>query len=315
MRRALALLAVLSAPLCAPSPARATTIDPMPWEELVARADFVGVVECETAGGIVARYRVIESWKGAAVGTSVTIRVAVNYWEPQYPLALVGERWLVNAFASRAPSRMMSTTSGGPVPLWWRQIQADYELPLFQGRSLVTGTRVEEGDVGETDLDKLRRETQAFIGAAPEERERTLYQILVKKEFPEDRRLRRLPVKRLVRVLVQRARKQREGRLARELLERAGGPVTLAELERQRDPDLRALADPIRARLQGIRPPPRPPRPADPPPSPVELARLRTLVAGTPTEEQFLEAFAVLARRDREAPGPVEESAGRLAGR
>jgi hypothetical protein len=44
---------------------RATTIDPLIWEQMVADASFVGIVECETAGGIVARYRVIESWKGS----------------------------------------------------------------------------------------------------------------------------------------------------------------------------------------------------------------------------------------------------------
>ena len=33
----------------------ATTIDPLTWEELIVGADFVGIVECETAGGIVAK--------------------------------------------------------------------------------------------------------------------------------------------------------------------------------------------------------------------------------------------------------------------
>ncbi len=43
-----------------PQSASATTIDPLLFEELVLRADFVGIVECEQAGGIVATYRVIE---------------------------------------------------------------------------------------------------------------------------------------------------------------------------------------------------------------------------------------------------------------
>jgi hypothetical protein len=99
-----------------PHSATATTIEPLLFEELVLRADFVGIVECEQAGGIVATYRVIESWMGPKPGSRITIRVAVNYWEPQFPIALCGERYYVTAF-KQAPFRMMSTTSGGPVPL------------------------------------------------------------------------------------------------------------------------------------------------------------------------------------------------------
>ena len=105
------------------------------------RADFVGIVECNRAGGIVAGYSVLESWKGPRPGTHITIRVAVNYWEPQFPITLCGERYFVTAF-KRAPLRVTSTTSGKPVPLWWRNIPADYNLPLFQGRKrLAPGRR------------------------------------------------------------------------------------------------------------------------------------------------------------------------------
>jgi hypothetical protein len=45
-----------------PWTASATTIDPLLFEELLLRADFVGIVECEQAGGIVAAYSVVESW-------------------------------------------------------------------------------------------------------------------------------------------------------------------------------------------------------------------------------------------------------------
>jgi hypothetical protein len=33
--------------------ASATTIDPLTWEQFASDADFIGIVECETAGGIV----------------------------------------------------------------------------------------------------------------------------------------------------------------------------------------------------------------------------------------------------------------------
>ncbi len=59
------------------------------------------------------------------------------HWEPQFPIALCGERYFVTAY-KEAPSRIVSTTSGGGVPLWWRDIPADYRLPVFQGRRLLT---------------------------------------------------------------------------------------------------------------------------------------------------------------------------------
>src|SRR5690349_6845760 len=91
-------VAALADALLGPAPAPATTIDPLLFEELVLGADFVGVVECRTAGGVVAEYTVVESWKGPKAGTRVTIRVAVNYWEPQFPIALCGERYFVTAY-------------------------------------------------------------------------------------------------------------------------------------------------------------------------------------------------------------------------
>ena len=100
-------------------------------------ADFVGVVECEQAGGIVAEYKVIESWKGPKPGTRMSIRVAVNYWEPQFPIALCGERYYVTAY-KETPSRMMSTTfrrrSAALVAGYPRRVRPP---PLSQGRKLL----------------------------------------------------------------------------------------------------------------------------------------------------------------------------------
>lgn len=139
IRRPMWMLALLPALLMA-RVASTTTIDPLTWEQLVLKADFVGVVECDMAGGIVAGYKVIECWKGdIPPGTSVRIGDAVNYWEPQFPVALVGERYFMTAFKSGAPSNLMSFSVGGHVPLWWRQISYDYQLPLFQGSVLLKG--------------------------------------------------------------------------------------------------------------------------------------------------------------------------------
>ena len=87
-----------------PQSASATTIDPLVFEELVLGADFVGVVECEQAGGIVAAYKVIESWKGPKPGTPITIRVAVNYWEPQFPIAPLPANDTTSRRTKRLPS-------------------------------------------------------------------------------------------------------------------------------------------------------------------------------------------------------------------
>ena len=192
-RRLRRLAACAAAALCfaaAAGPARATTIDPLIWEQLVADAGFVGVVECETAGGIVAGYRVVESWKGAPAGARFRIRMAVNFWGPQFPLTLAGERYLVTAFASRAPTRIMSTTFGSPVPLWWRDIPADYSLPLWQGRvslPLRAGERP-LGEVGSehADLASLKRAVDELLSLNAEGREVRLLQALARKYLRVD---------------------------------------------------------------------------------------------------------------------------------
>jgi hypothetical protein len=102
----------------------ATTYILPTWEQLATTSEFIGVVECVTAGGIVARYRVIDSWKGAAVGSELNISQHVDVFELQFPISLVGERFLV--FGEKTASyRISSLTSGGGVPLWWRKIPTD----------------------------------------------------------------------------------------------------------------------------------------------------------------------------------------------
>jgi len=59
----------------------ATTYLIPPWEVQLDEADFVGVVECETAGPIISRYRVIEVWKGDIKTNSILVR---NYYPVTY---------------------------------------------------------------------------------------------------------------------------------------------------------------------------------------------------------------------------------------
>ena len=99
----------------------ATSVILPTWEHLAATSEFIGLVECVTAGGIVARHRVIESWKGAEVGIEMNISQNADAFGPQFPISLVGEKFLV--FADTTSSyNISSITSGGGNPLWWRKI-------------------------------------------------------------------------------------------------------------------------------------------------------------------------------------------------
>jgi hypothetical protein len=168
---------------------KATTVDPLTWEQLVSGADFVGIVECQTAGGIVAKYTVVESWKGPAAGTAFSMAVAVNYWEPQFPIALCGERYLVTAYRTAAPARIMSTTSGGMVPLWWRQIPTDYRLPLFQGQVKLPLVGGEQSlhllNSTHSDLDSFHKAVSDFLALDAEQQELRIWRALTEKYLLE----------------------------------------------------------------------------------------------------------------------------------
>lgn len=125
---------------------RATSYILPTWEESATTSEFVGVVECIVAGGIVARYRVIDSWKGSPVGTELNISQHVDPFGPQFPVSLVGERSLV--FAKKGPSyQSWSFSVGHGIPLWWRNMPTDLNCflvapikePLGMHLSIYTG--------------------------------------------------------------------------------------------------------------------------------------------------------------------------------
>jgi hypothetical protein len=310
-----------------PQSASATTIDSLLFEELVLGADFVGIVECEQAGGIVAAYKVIESWKGPKPGTRISIRVAINYWEPQFPIALCGERYYVTAY-KEAPFRMMSTTSGGPVPLWWRKIPAEYNLPLFQGRKLLA-----PGEETGAEFQKTRKAAQALLALKPAEQEAALLKAVIENDLWGEKwmggepdkskaeviraRLAKLTTaEALVAELVRMARQQPEKWAIRTLivLRKAGGAVALAslkELPSDRSPwgkdELDQLIEMIGRRngmkgaavSQDTHDPDK-----EPAPSGQDLANLRRTLARGEKAEGFGEAFMTLTRHD---PGPVAQ--------
>ncbi len=114
--------------LLAPSIAMATTVIRPIWQEMVVDADFVGIIECTDAGGVVANFKVVESWKGnEEPGAILAFRMQPDVWGPQFPTALCGERYLVTAFknTSELPSNLWQHEH---VPLWWRQIPYDYYM-------------------------------------------------------------------------------------------------------------------------------------------------------------------------------------------
>ena len=167
----------------------ATTIDPLLWEQLVISCDFIGIVECHVAGGVVAKYKVIESWKGAPHKDDIiSIRVAVNYWEPQFPIALCGERYLVTAYKAQPPSTMMSTSIGGRVPLWWREVSDDYRLPLFQGRINLDEHTKSFFDSPYTDLASFKKAAMELIQMSPENKEELLLRVLCDKYLFQSRK-------------------------------------------------------------------------------------------------------------------------------
>ncbi|MBA4191106.1 MAG: hypothetical protein C0467_24235 [Planctomycetaceae bacterium] len=317
------LCGVVAVSLLWPGYAAATTIDPLLFEELVLGADFVGVVECDQAGGIVASYKVIESWKGPKAGTRVMIRTAVNYWEPQFPIALCGERYFVTAY-KEPPSRVVSTTSGAGVPLWWRDIPADYRLPLFQGRRFLTPEVEMSAEFKDT-----RKKAQALLALKPAEQEAALMKAVIEKDLFGKRWIGGEPDEEKAKALLAKfAKITGADLLVSELLglagddakkwgvrvgivfQKAGRAVTLARLEKltaDKSPwgkdELTELVESVK-RHQGAADPPRKPDPPtkDEPPSREKLARLRAAISEGEKADNFGEAFEVLTRHD---PGAV----------
>ena len=106
-------------------------IAPIPLPERVAKADFIGILECVTAGETVAKYKVIESCRGAKAGTEIYLRTFIRFTGPQFHAHLCGER--VIAIAPRAGPQEQFNRMGSSLPLGWRRLHADYELPYGQG--------------------------------------------------------------------------------------------------------------------------------------------------------------------------------------
>ncbi|HET9233975.1 MAG TPA: hypothetical protein VFP10_07545, partial [Candidatus Eisenbacteria bacterium] len=109
--------------------ASADSVSPNPWYQQVATASFVGVVQCEVAGVVAAKYRVLESWKGPPVGTILTIDQQFRTYGAYSPFAVCGEKYLACVYSSTYLSlrpfditRLASVAS----PYWWKDAEAEY---------------------------------------------------------------------------------------------------------------------------------------------------------------------------------------------
>ena len=137
------------------------------WQQIAWRADFIGEVECITAGGIVARYRVLATWKGRpTAGDELLIEIPpFHITGPAYPLALVGQRFVVAGFAAEARHGSSGTPTEALVPQRWRVLPADYRLPKGSGIAMVDDPaelQVAFGSV-RTHPQALRRDIDAFL--------------------------------------------------------------------------------------------------------------------------------------------------------
>lgn len=114
--------------------AGADTYSPSPWYQQVAQASFVGIVQCEVAGVIAAKYRVIESWKGAPVGSLLTIDEQLRHTATYSPFAVCGEKYLACIYStSHVPLRPSDVTRfvDEIYPCWWRDSKAEYHTRVL----------------------------------------------------------------------------------------------------------------------------------------------------------------------------------------
>jgi hypothetical protein len=187
------LVAVL---LCFPAAVSASSIILQPWQPLVDHADLVGVIECVTAGEIVARYRIVESWKGPSEGSLVSVRGPASIYEPSLPIVLVGQRLVVAAWRFRPEYRLSSGLylaqgPGGSLPPFWRDDRPDYFIPsglhstnLFPN---ATGERPRMLGGHPGDIDAFRRDVLSLLALPGETREATVLQALIRWHIRDNR--------------------------------------------------------------------------------------------------------------------------------
>jgi len=158
----------------------ATTVAAWPWDYQCQRAGFIGIVQCEVAGLITAKYRVVESWKGPSIGSLLTINQTLDSWGPGTPFMLCGSRYLICAFPSEDTSSTRWCNFGTPgcgQPYWWRNPKAELFTSLATPPLLLRGKddRIDLGrfGFGRGSLRAYRDSVRARISLPPEVNEAT----------------------------------------------------------------------------------------------------------------------------------------------
>jgi len=141
-------------------------------EHQVHESDFVGIVECVVAGTSVARYQVIESWKGPGAGTSISIRVRGETRSPMGEPTFVGERYVLFAVRER-PREHLSSIRGVLNPVRYRLLAEELGQPPLYRRERLPGRegRAFRGRRGPTNLPGLKADVLELLKAPPAERE------------------------------------------------------------------------------------------------------------------------------------------------
>jgi hypothetical protein len=326
-----AVLALVAALGTAPHAAGSDRVDGRTLEERLRDADLIGIVECEMAGIPVARYRVIESWKGPEAGARVTIRVH-DLHEPCFPpmlVTLVGQRYYVIA-RREGPRSGDAGSFEGPNPIAARELLgADYVVESHHDRELLHPPRA-----GRTprDLPALKASVTGFLGLTPEARELRILQVLSAAYGKQHGMSARLGAARSVEELAcllvglpfDRAEEgawdldERLFSHVGPLLVAGGEAATLALLEKQQLGPSRwaeQFSKSLRARLH-----PRPPAPREEETVPLEeVARLREWLLEKPASNRLdglLEGKSIVGDRRwpgllalaREAPAPLADA-------
>ena len=284
---------------------------PGPFEQQLRDADLVAIVECEVAGAPIARYRVVESWKGPGTGSRVTIFVCVERGNPLIDVTLVGQRYLV--IASRE----------GPA---FGRDGLESANPAFARRLLGADYGVEDGHadrIGQRsskEFEARKNDVAGFLGLAPEARELRLLRVLAAeyaKKYDLGARFDAArSVEELARVLVEGPvsggvergfdRDERLFSHVGPILRAGGDAATLSLLEsKQLGPSKWAdqFARSLRTRLN-----PRASKfPEEPPVPSQEIAELRDWLQGKPVPGRRAEFFALGLEGCSTSEGPWRE--------
>lgn len=176
-RLAMILLAIVALWVVGSSRVEASIASPESLTRQVMNSDFVGVVRCTRAGAGMARFSVLECWKGDPAVAECVIRFHFDEFGDCFQApARVGERFVVSANrVKRLPRR---STRIGPIPTepwrWWGRTP-DFIVRRGDAMVLIVDSNLPRNTLGfrvsKPTLERLRRAVSEIDSLPPEERE------------------------------------------------------------------------------------------------------------------------------------------------